>query len=259
MDLIKQFFSFDKLMKDRLVAAFFYLGLVIVVMKFLGTIRDGFQMMDQSVAGGFGLLLWAFFQILFLFILLRLVAELMIAIFHINDNLSPDGGKADTADIDVIVVARDAATKAAKSASVVTKSVVDKTRSKISEIREDDDEDEDHYADYEDPMPKPATKTRTVKKTPAKTAQAKKPASTKPAAAKPAAAKAGAAKTQARKTPAAKPAVKKPAKKPTATKPAAKKAPATKTNVKKPAPKKPTAAKPSAKKTTTSTRKKPST
>ncbi len=163
IDLFKQFFSFKKLMKDRLVASFFYLGLVVIAVTFLSTILASFSLMGHSFLAGIAMFIGAFFSILFLFIGLRLACEMMVTLFRINDNLSPDGGKSDTADIDVFGTAKDAATKAAQSASSATKSVVEKTKTKINE-RKDAHED-DNYPDYEDTTPaKPARKKPTAKK-----------------------------------------------------------------------------------------------
>jgi Domain of unknown function (DUF4282) len=195
LDLFKQFFSFQKLMKDRLVATFFFLGLVVIGFKFLGTLWAAFGNLFSGAPGS-GLVLFfaAFFQILFMFILLRLVSELMIAVFSINDNLSPDGGKGDTADIDVFETSREAASKAAKSASAVTKTAYEKTKTKIAERGKDDDD----YPDYDDVTPpkpkakrKPAAKKTAVKKPATKKAPVKKKApAKKPAAKKPAVKKA---------------------------------------------------------------------
>ncbi|MCF6221179.1 MAG: DUF4282 domain-containing protein [Robiginitomaculum sp.] len=195
LDLFKQFFSFQKLMKDRLVAAFFFLGLVVIGFKFLGTLWAAFSNLLNGAAGsGFVLFFAAFFQILFMFVLLRLISELMIAIFNINDNLSPDGGKSDTADIDVFETTREAATKAAKSASEATKSAIEKTKTKIAERAKDDGDDYPDYDDVTPPQPKtrakakpkPAAKKTAPKKTATKrTAAKKKPAAKKPAAKKP--------------------------------------------------------------------------
>lgn len=186
IDLFKQFFSFDKMMKDRLVASFFFLGLVVVVMIFLGTILEALGMMDHQFLAGLALLVWAFFRILFLFVGLRLACELMVAIFHINDNLAPDGGKSDTADLDVFEAAREAATKAASSATSATKSVVKKTKTKLNERKDSKDD----YPDYEDTT---APKKRATRKPVAKKAALKKSVTKKPAA-----------KTTTRKKPAAK-------------------------------------------------------
>ncbi len=188
-DLFKQFFSFQKLMKDRLVAAFFFLGLVVIGFKFLGTLWAAFSNLFSGAAGS-GLVLFfaAFFQILFMFVLLRLISELMMAIFSINDNLSPDGGKSYTADIDVFETTKEAAAKAAKSASAVTKSAIEKTKTKISERGKDDDDDYPDYDDVTTDKPKTRPKTKhspaagktTTKKTTTKKV-VKKPAAKKPA------------------------------------------------------------------------------
>ena len=182
LELFKQFFSFKKLMKDRLVASFFYLGLVVIAATFLSTIKIAFALMGHSFGAGLIMLLVALFTILFLFVGLRLACEMMVTLFKINDNLSPDGGKSDTADIDVFGTAKDAAAKAAQSASSATKSVVDKTKTKLNERKDSDD-----HPDYDDPTPKkPAAKKKpTAKRKPAaKKTTARKTATKKPAAKK---------------------------------------------------------------------------
>ncbi len=196
LKLFKQFFSFKKLMKDRLVASFFYLGLVVIAATFLSTIKLAFALMGHSFFGGLLMLFVALFTILFLFVGLRLACEMMVTLFKINDNLSPDGGKSDTADIDVFETAKDAAAKAAQSASSATKSVVEKTKTKINE-RKDNDVD---HPDYDDPTPKPVRKKPAAKRKPA----AKKPAAKKTTPRKTAVKKPAAKKTATRKKPAAK-------------------------------------------------------
>ena len=202
IDLFKQFFSFQKLMKDRLVASFFYLGLVVIGFTFLGNLYRAFRNLFRGdLSSGLVQFFAAFFQILLFFVLLRLISELMIAIFHINDNLSPDGGKSETADIDVFETSRDAATKAAKSASEATKSAIKKTKSKIAERGKDDDADD--YPDYDDVTPsKPATKKSATKRSVAKKAATKKAATKKPVTRKPATKKPAAKKPAAKKPPA---------------------------------------------------------
>lgn len=194
LELFKQFFSFKKLMKDRLVASFFYLGLVVIAATFLSTIKLAIALMGHSFFGGLVMLFVALFTILFLFVGLRLACEMMVTLFKINDNLSPDGGKSDTADIDVFGTAKDAAAKAAQSASSATKSVVDKTKTKLNERKDGGDDD---HPDYDDPTPKkPAAKKKsaakrkpTAKKTTARKTTAKKPAAKKTAPRKKPAAK----------------------------------------------------------------------
>lgn len=202
MDLLKQFLSFDKLMKDRLVKAFFFVGLVSIVLFFLSDLRTSFSIMGRHFLDGLILFVIAFFKIVALFVTLRLLCELAIAIFHINNNLSPDGGKSEMAELDPVEAAREAAAKAAKSARSTTKTVVEKTKSRFGD--NDEPDGEEVYPDYEDPTPpkrarkkpaakpastakKPAAKKAPAKKTTAKkTTTTKKPAAKKPAAKKPA-------------------------------------------------------------------------
>ncbi len=195
LDLLKQFFSFDKLMKDRLVGAFFYLGLVVIVIMFWATLKAAFAVFGSSFFDGIGYVLLAFFQILFFFVGLRLLCELMIAVFHINNNLSPDGGKSDTAEIDILETTREAATKAAQSASSATKSAIQKTRTKLAEREHKSDD----YPDYEE-APAPETKKPAPKKTAAKKPVAKKTGSGKTTTKKPAAKKTTTRKTTPKKT-----------------------------------------------------------
>jgi len=174
MDLLRQFFKFDKLMKDRLVAAFFFVGLASIVLFFLSDLRTSFSVMGRHFFDGLILFVIAFFKILALFVTLRLLCELAIAIFHINNNLSPDGGKSEMAELDPVEAAREIAQKAAKTASSRTKTVVEKTRSRFSD--DDDDDADDVYPDYEDPTPPKRTRKKPVAKPAAAT---KKPAAKK--------------------------------------------------------------------------------
>ncbi|NNC38792.1 MAG: DUF4282 domain-containing protein [Hyphomonadaceae bacterium] len=186
-DLLRQFFSFEKFMKDRLVVFFFFVGLIVIVLSFLGTLLNSFAIMgDGHFIKGLTLFLGAFIRIVLLFVGLRLICELMIAIFHINNNLSPDGGKSDLAELDPVEAAREIAQKAAKTASSTTKTVVEKTRSRFSD--DDDEPDgEDVYPDYEDPTPpkrarkKPAAKKPAAQKAPAKSTTTKTAAKKAPA------------------------------------------------------------------------------
>ncbi len=202
-NLINFFFSFDKLMKEKLVIAFFWLGMIFVSIEFAGRFFDNI---------GLGPLEWVlklfgfFVSFLLVIVGIRLLCEVMISIFRINDHLSPDGGKSETADIDPIQEAKKAAEEAAKKATAAGRSAVNRNRH--NEANES------------------GAVTSTTTEAPAKAAAPVKP---KPAAKKPAAKKTTAAKTAA----ATKPAVKKaPAKKA----PAKKTTTAKKTAVKKPAP-----------------------
>ena len=106
-------------MKEKLVKAFYWLALLNLVLLFTATIFDKIWLDPLA-----GVLRFAFFFINFAFSLvaLRLLCEVIIALFRINDNLSPDGGRSETADIDPVEEARKAAQAAAKRASEVTKS-----------------------------------------------------------------------------------------------------------------------------------------
>jgi len=125
-NLLNFFFSFDKLMKEKLVIAFFWLGIINIGLLFFAGALSAINL--GPLAG-----LMKFFQFFVKFVLaivsLRLVAEVAVAIFRINNNLSPDGGKSETADIDPIEEARKAAEHAAKRAREVSKSAVERTSS----------------------------------------------------------------------------------------------------------------------------------
>ena len=122
--LFNFFFSFDKLMKEGLVRAVFWLGLINIGLYFFAESLDAIKL--EWFAALFEFILF-FAKILLAVFALRLAAELAIALFRINDNLSPDGGKSETADIDPVAEARHAAELAAKRAQEATKSAVDRT------------------------------------------------------------------------------------------------------------------------------------
>ena len=125
MDLIKFFTSFEKLMKERLVVAFYWLALIVVVMTFISVAFDTIKLGPLA----FLIEILRYPVLLLLAIVsLRLICEAAIALFRINDNLSPDGGKSETADIDPIEEARKAAEEAAKRAREATSNVVNRTR-----------------------------------------------------------------------------------------------------------------------------------
>lgn len=123
-NLFNFFFSFDKLMKEGLVRGFFWLALINIGLMFFESTLDAIRLDWFAAVFGF----FAFFvQFLLAIVILRLVCELAIALFRINDNLSPDGGKSETADIDPVAEARRAAEQAAKRAGEFSKTAVDKT------------------------------------------------------------------------------------------------------------------------------------
>ena len=204
-NLMNFFFSFDKLMKEKLVIAFFWLVVIRVAMEFAEEVFDNIGLDPIGWLFGFG----GFF-VYFLMILVgaRLLCEVAIAIFRINDNLSPDGGKSETADIDPIREALKAAEEAKRAAEEAAKKATAATRSAVSRNK-DEGEDNGKIIDAEIIEPEPAPKAAAAKTAPVKKAPAKKPAAKKSPAKKPA------AKTTAAKKPATKkaPAKKAPAKK----------------------------------------------
>lgn len=123
-NLFNFFFSFDKLMKEGLVRGFFWLGLINIGLMFFARMFGAVRL--DWLAAPFSFFQF-FVQFLLAIVVLRLIAEVVIAIFRINDNLSPDGGKSETADIDPVAEARRAAEHAAKRAGEFSKTAVDKT------------------------------------------------------------------------------------------------------------------------------------
>ena len=123
-NLFNFFFSFDKLMKEGLVRAFFWLGLIYLILWFFA---DSFAAIKLSWFAAVFEFVQFFAKFLLALVVLRLLSELAIAIFRINDNVSPDGGKSETANIDPVAEARRAAEQAAKRASELSKTAVDRT------------------------------------------------------------------------------------------------------------------------------------
>lgn len=186
------FFSFDKLMKEKLVIAFFWLALIAVTIEFVGDALDNIGLDPLDWLTDF---VGFFVGFLMVVIGIRLLCEVLIAIFRINDNLSPDGGKSETADIDPIEEALKAAKiaeEAAKKATASAKSAL--ARDKSSSSHDDDDDRDDDDDEDDKPAPKPAA----TKKAPAKKPAAKKPAA---AAKKPTTRKTAAKSTTASKSP----------------------------------------------------------
>lgn len=153
-DLLNFFISFDKLMKEKLVKAFYWLALILIVMKFASQVLDKIWLDPIAHI----IMFFAFFvKFLFAIVSLRLVAEIAIAIFRINNNLSPDGGKSETADIDPIEEARRAGEEAAKRAREASSSVVQRTKSAAADFKDDVEEKVD---DVEDSVEEAVAKTR---------------------------------------------------------------------------------------------------
>jgi hypothetical protein len=123
-NLLNFFFSFDKLFKEKLVTPFFWLALIVVGLAFSGEFFDTISL---------GILATIISPVSFLALLLltlitiRIISEIFVAIFRINDNVSPDGGKSELADIDPVAEARKAAEMAAARTREMTKSATGKT------------------------------------------------------------------------------------------------------------------------------------
>jgi len=159
-NLFNFFLSFDKLMKEKLVKAFYWLALIAILLTFGATVFDTIWL--GPLAGILRFI--GFFVFLLLSIIsLRLICEAAIALFRINDNLSPDGGKGETADVDLIEEARRAAELAAVKARDAAKSATEKTKSAL-------DKTKDAAEDFGDKTSNAVNKTSETVKTKTKTA-----------------------------------------------------------------------------------------
>jgi len=132
-NLINFFFSFDKLMKEKLVIAFFWLALIVAGLNYFSEALSAIKLGPLAAVVEFVIF---FGSILLTLVSLRLACELAVALFRINDNLSPDGGKSETADIDPIAEARKAAEAAANRAREVTKTAGEKASAATRSVRD---------------------------------------------------------------------------------------------------------------------------
>lgn len=190
-NLINFFFSFDKLMKEKLVIAFYWLAIIVGGLKFSAIALKAVWL--GPLAGVLNFVNF-FATILLSLVALRLLCETAVAIFRINNNLSPDGGKSETADIDPIAEARKAAEAAAVKARDMSKSAVDKTSSATkSAVEKTKHTASDVKDSVEDTTANVAQKTKSV----TRKAKAKV---TKPATTKTPAKKTTAKKTTSKKT-----------------------------------------------------------
>lgn len=128
-NLLNFFFSFDKLFKEKLIVPFFWLALITWGLGFFSTALESISLGPIAKLVAF---IQFFVSILFALVLIRLLSELAVAIFRINDNLSPDGGKSELADIDPMAEARKAAELAANRTREATKSM----RENVGEMSE---------------------------------------------------------------------------------------------------------------------------
>ncbi len=143
-NLINFFFSFDKLMKEKLVIAFFWLALIVAGLNYFSEALSAIKLGPLALIVEFIIF---FGSILLTLVTLRLICELAVALFRINDNLSPDGGKSETANIDPIAETRKAAEAAAlkardlsktagEKASAATKTAVEKTKHAADSVKD---------------------------------------------------------------------------------------------------------------------------
>lgn len=201
-NLLNFFFSFDKLFKEKLVVPFFWLALIVFGLAFFAEALDAIKLGLLANVVDFVNILASFLLSL---VTIRIIAELIVAIFRINDNLSPDQGKSELADINPMDEVRKAAEAAAartreatktvsEKASEMGESVSSKAKSATASVREKADDlsssakDKVESVSTKTAEAKPAAaKTKTAapkKKAPAKkTTTAKKPATSKSATA----------------------------------------------------------------------------
>ena len=197
-NLINFFFSFDKLMKEKLVLPFFWLAVISIGLFFFETALDAISLGPLAAIVNF----FEFFVVILLtLVFLRLMCEVVVAIFRINDNLSPDGGKSETANIDPMAEARKVAEAAAERAREVTKTAGEKTQAATRSARESMNSVRTQSPDVVKPAANDA-RTKTVKTAPSRQTAPKNPVS-KPSRAKSQSTK---PKTSFAKTPKSKPA-----------------------------------------------------
>jgi len=125
-NLINFFFSFDKLMKEKLILPFFWLAVIAWGLDFFATALSTISFEWLAAVVSF---VKFFVTILLALVSIRLISELAVAVFRINDNLSPDGGKSETANIDPMAEARKVAETAAERARDAAKVAGEKTKS----------------------------------------------------------------------------------------------------------------------------------
>ena len=136
-NFINFFFSFDKLLKEKLVIPFFWLAIIVWGLSFLSVALDNIQLDPLATIVR---IISFFLSILLALIIIRLISELAIMVFRINDNLSPDGGKSESADVDIIGETRRAAEAASERAKDFTQSASEKTRTSFEGAKDSFDD-----------------------------------------------------------------------------------------------------------------------
>lgn len=131
------FFSFDKLLKEKLIIPFFWLAIIVGGLSFFSTALDGIQLDPLAAFVSF---INFFASILLALVTIRLLSELAVAIFRINDNLSPDGGTSESANIDIMAETRRAAEAASLRAKEFTHTATERTRTSFEEAKDSFDD-----------------------------------------------------------------------------------------------------------------------
>lgn len=136
-NLINFFFSFDKLFKEKLVVPFFWLALAVWGLDFFADFLAGIRLEPLAYVVN---IVEKIVAILLALVTFRLLAELAIAVFRINDNLSPDGGKSELADIDPMLEARKAAELAAAKTREATHNLGERASAATKSVRSNVDD-----------------------------------------------------------------------------------------------------------------------
>ena len=131
-NLLTFFFSFDKLFKEKLVVPTFWVALIYFALTAIIAIFDFLRLDPLNYLFGAAKF---FVGLLFALLAIRILAELVVAIFRINDNLSPDKGRSELIDIDPVAEARKAAEMAAARTREVTHTATERTKSTLSDAR----------------------------------------------------------------------------------------------------------------------------
>ena len=131
-NLLNFFFSFDKLFKEKLIVPVFWLALIYFGLEFLKTTIDAVHLdpLNWIIAP-----VTAIAGFLFTLLMVRIVAELAVAIFRINDNLSPDKGRSELVDIDPVAEARKAAGVATARTREMAATATEKTKATLEDVK----------------------------------------------------------------------------------------------------------------------------
>ena len=84
---LSDFFSFEKMIATSIVKLVYWLGIAGIVVFGLMRIWAAFSFMGYSFGGGFGMLLVTLFGIAISVVVWRVLCEIYIVVFQINDRL----------------------------------------------------------------------------------------------------------------------------------------------------------------------------